>query len=95
MNKIGINELLSDESVHLEKLHKIVRETLATEELIIHNLVNPPLEVLTQGQKLSDRVAQFGGSWRFISLFGIILTVWIIFNYRQSVYTSSTRIRSS
>ncbi|MBC8155630.1 MAG: DUF1003 domain-containing protein [Bacteroidetes bacterium] len=80
MNNTGINQLLSDENAHLEKLHKIVRETLAAEELIIHNLVNPPLEILTPGQKLSDRVARFGGSWRFIILFGIILTLWIIFN---------------
>lgn len=75
-----IDQLLSDENTHLEKLHKIVRETLAAEELIIHNLKNPPFDVLTQGQKLSDQVARFGGSWRFIILFGIILTGWIIFN---------------
>ena len=80
MNNSEINQLLADENAHLDKLHKIVKETLEAEELIIHNLINPPLEVLTQGQKLSDRVAQFGGSWRFIILFGIILTLWIIFN---------------
>ncbi len=75
-----INQLLCDENAHLEKLHRIVKDTLEAEELILHNLVNPPLEVLTEGQKLSDKVAQFGGSWRFIILFGIILTAWIIFN---------------
>ena len=80
MDNSEINQLLADENVHLDKLHKIVKETLEAEELIIHNLVNPPLETLTQGQKLSDRVAQFGGSWRFIILFGIVLTIWIIFN---------------
>jgi uncharacterized membrane protein len=42
--------------------------------------LNPPLETLTRGQKISDKVAQFGGSWKFIILFGIILTLWIIFN---------------
>ncbi len=80
MNNTEIDQLLLDENQHLEKLHKIVRETLVAEELVIHNLVNPPLEVLTQGQKLSDKVARFGGSWRFIILFGFILTGWIIFN---------------
>ncbi len=80
MNKNEISQLSSDENAHLEKLHKIVRDTLEAEELIIHNLINPPIETLTQGQKLSDQVAQFGGSWRFIGLFGIILTIWIIFN---------------
>jgi uncharacterized membrane protein len=80
MNNTEIDQLLSDENEHLEKLHKIVKDTLAAEELIIYNLVNPPLETLTQGQKLSDKVARFGGSWRFIILFGIILIAWIIFN---------------
>lgn len=80
MDNTEINQLLADENEHLEKLHRIVRETLKAEKLIIHNLINPPLETLTQGQKLSDRVAQFGGSWRFIILFGIVLTLWIIFN---------------
>jgi uncharacterized membrane protein len=36
--------------------------------------------VLTKGQTISDKVATFGGSWKFIILFGIILFVWILFN---------------
>jgi len=75
-----IDELLTDENEHLNKLHQIVKDTLESEELIIHNLLNPPEEVITPGQKVSDRVAQFGGSWKFIILFGIVLTVWIVFN---------------
>ena len=80
MNNTEIDQLLADENEQLEKLHKIVQETLDAEELITQNLVNPPLDILTRGQKLSDNVAQFGGSWRFIILFGIILTGWISFN---------------
>ena len=80
LNNSDINQLLAEVDQHLEKLHKIVKDTLDAEELIIHNLINPPLETLTRGQKLFDKVAQFGGSWRFIVLFGIILTLWIVFN---------------
>jgi uncharacterized membrane protein len=80
MDNNDIDKLLSDENEHLAKLHKIVKDTLEAEELIIHNLLNPPLETLTQGQKISDKVARFGGSWRFIILFGIVLTLWIVFN---------------
>jgi uncharacterized membrane protein len=75
-----IEQLLSDEDEHLDKLHQIVKEAIEAEELIIHNLSHPPLEILTQGQKISDKVARFGGSWKFIILFGVILTLWIIFN---------------
>lgn len=80
MDNNEIDQLLSDENAHLEKMHKIVKETLIAEELIIQNLLNPPVDILTQGQKLSDKVARFGGSWRFIIYFGVALTLWIIFN---------------
>ena len=44
------------------------------------NLLNPPKEIITRGQSISDKVAQFGGSWKFIIIFAIILTVWIFYN---------------
>lgn len=76
----NIDKLLSKENEQLNRLHKIVKDTLSSEELIIHNLMNPPAETLSKGQKISDKVAMFGGSWRFIILFGIVLTIWIVFN---------------
>lgn len=75
-----MDQLRSKEIEHIEKLHQIVRESLLAEELIVHNLLHPPVEVLTKGQTISDKVAQFGGSWRFIGLFGLVLLVWISFN---------------
>lgn len=35
---------------------------------------------LTFGQKLADRVAEFGGSWVFIILFAVILASWVMLN---------------
>ena len=75
-----VEKISKTETEQLEKLHKIVRDSIEAEELIIQNLLNPPLEILTQGQKISDKVAYFGGSWRFIIFFGVFLTIWIIFN---------------
>jgi uncharacterized membrane protein len=80
MDTTEIDRLLSDENEHLDKLHQIVKDTLKAEQLIIHNLLHPPMEILTQGQKISDKVARFGGSWKFIILFGVVLTLWIVFN---------------
>ncbi len=37
-------------------------------------------EQLTFGQRLADKVAAFGGSWRFIILFGATLLAWVILN---------------
>ncbi len=78
-NKV-VNQVLANENDYLDKLHKIVQETIEEEELIINNLLHPPKEILSQGQRLSDKVSRFGGSWRFIILFGIILVVWIVYN---------------
>jgi uncharacterized membrane protein len=80
MKNTGIEELLNQENEQIKKLHQIVQDTLKAEELIIQNLLNPPLETLSRGQEISDKVARFGGSWRFIILFGIILALWIVFN---------------
>ncbi len=80
MKKESIEKLLSDEKKHLEKLHNIVKKAIDDEELIVHNLTHLPIENLTPGQKISDKVALFGGSWKFIISFFILLTFWIVFN---------------
>ena len=75
-----ITNLLDAENDHIKKLQEIVRKTIEDENLIIQNLLNPPKEILNQGQKISDKVAKFGGSWAFIISFFIILAIWITFN---------------
>jgi uncharacterized membrane protein len=35
---------------------------------------------MTFGKRVADRVAQFGGSWPFIGLFGAVLIVWMAIN---------------
>jgi uncharacterized membrane protein len=37
-------------------------------------------ERLTLGQRLADRVAAFGGSWPFISMFCVVMILWIVVN---------------
>lgn len=80
MNNTDIKQSLSDQSEQMKKLHEIVKKTLTEEKLIVNNLLNPPKEIITRGQSISDKVAQFGGSWKFIIIFAIILAVWIFYN---------------
>jgi uncharacterized membrane protein len=80
MNNNIISQVSSDENEYLDKLHKIVEQTIKEEGLIINNLLHPPADILSSGQKLSDKIARFGGSWKFIALFGIILVLWIAYN---------------
>jgi uncharacterized membrane protein len=75
-----IKNLLKSEDEQLTKLQQIVQQTIAEEKLIVENLLHQPKEVLTRGQSISDKVASFGGSWKFIISFSIILTIWVLFN---------------
>ena len=75
-----IEELFTEENSQLEKLKCIVKDTITEEKLIINNLLNPPKEIITRGQSISDKVARFGGSWKFIIIFAVILGAWILFN---------------
>ena len=72
--------ILTQGSAQLKKLQDIVKRSIEDEDLIIQNLIHPPEEILSKGQKISDKVAQFGGSWAFIMSFFIILIIWILFN---------------
>jgi uncharacterized membrane protein len=75
-----INQLSTEQNDHMAKLHQIVKDTIDEEDLIINNLLHPPRDILTPGQKVSDKVARFGGSWKFIIIFVIFFSGWIIIN---------------
>ena len=80
MNNETTSNISSKESDQLEKLRCIVANAVNEERLIIDNLLHPPAEVMTSGQRISDKVARFGGSWIFIISFLVLLTAWIAFN---------------
>jgi len=74
------DSLFESQNEQIQKLHQIVEKAVDEEKLITDNLLNPPREVLKRGQRISDKVARFGGSWTFIIIFLIILIGWIAFN---------------
>src|SRR5690349_21331829 len=75
-----INELLDTENDHLKKLNEIVLQSIEQEKLLLQHITEPAAEQLTLGQRLADRVARFGGSWKFITWFAVLLSVWIVIN---------------
>lgn len=77
---VDTKNLLKSEDEQLSKLQQIVQQTIKEEKLIIENLLHQPKEILTRGQTISDKVASFGGSWKFIIIFSFILFFWILFN---------------
>jgi uncharacterized membrane protein len=75
-----IRHIFQSESDQLRKLRTIVQKSIDDEKLITENLLHPSQEVLSPGQKISDKVATFGGSWAFIISFFVVLIAWIIYN---------------
>ena len=75
-----LDSLSQSQDDQIKKFHAIVEEAINEEALIIDKLQHPQAEFLTKGQKLSDSVAMFGGSWKFIILFAVILAIWIFYN---------------
>ena len=47
---------------------------------IIAHLDQEYARTTTKADKLADRIASFGGSWRFILIFSGLLTAWILWN---------------
>ena len=78
-NKKYVMELLKSEDDQLKKMHAIIEKAI-TEETLITATIEESDEKRSYGEVLSDKVAQFGGSWKFIIIFGVILMIWIIYN---------------
>src|SRR5438477_8591150 len=75
-----IKEVLEDEIGELSALDQEVIESLQQHEILSSDIIKQFEKKLTFGERLSDRIAEFGGSWKFIILFGAVLFVWIILN---------------
>jgi uncharacterized membrane protein len=75
-----IKEVLEDEIGELSVLDNEVIESLQQHEILSSDISKQFERKLTFGERLSDHIASFGGSWRFIILFGIVLFGWIILN---------------
>ncbi len=75
-----VQSLLEDEKGELSTLDREVLQGLQEHEILARN---PEVEIdahLTVGQRMADRIAAFGGSWYFISVFAVILFAWMALN---------------
>jgi CRP/FNR family transcriptional regulator, cyclic AMP receptor protein len=68
----------------IDLLTAVGRRLRATDELLrthVSRNVNVEAEErMTLGARIADKVAEFGGSWKFIILFGVIMLVWVTLN---------------
>jgi uncharacterized membrane protein len=67
-------DMLTIVEKHLRAAHELMRTRVAR---------NPNVEIdekETLGERMADVVAKFGGSWRFVILFGLVLLAYVITN---------------
>jgi len=74
----------------LGKQERHVAHHLAARTPIAKNVSRDFSEQMTFGQRLADKVAAFGGSWTFISIFAVILVVWVLLNSYILIRYNST-----
>jgi uncharacterized membrane protein len=75
-----VEELLKTEHGELTELDRQVAESMATHETLAENVEEEFEQRWTFGERLSDHIASFGGSWMFIIIFAAWLAVWAAYN---------------
>ncbi len=76
-----LSAYLVEEVGELSHLEEDVLKTIADQESLATKVnMENALAPFTYGQRLADKIASFGGSWKFIILFGIFILLWISFN---------------
>ena len=70
----------------LRRAEQRVIETTAHRRLVATDTNAQFAGDLTFGQRLADRVAQFGGSWTFILLFAGALVTWALLNTKEFLF---------
>ena len=75
-----VKEVLEDEIGELSVLDQEVVDSLQEREILSENIGKEFDKDLTFGERLSDKIASFGGSWTFIIVFFTVLLIWIVIN---------------
>ena len=73
-------KLFNSEYEKLTEQERHVAHHITERTPISTNVVQDYSEQMTLGQKMADKVASFGGSWVFISIFACVMVIWILLN---------------
>lgn len=76
-----IAEYLMNEVGELTAMEDDVLKTLQNHEILSKKIgADSESTNFTFGQRLADKIASFGGSWKFIIIFGVFILIWIFSN---------------
>lgn len=80
MKKKSVTRFVNKENLKIRKMNQLVADAIKNNENITETLLETKAGKLTLGQRMADNVASFGWSRTFITIFGIILLIWILTN---------------
>jgi uncharacterized membrane protein len=72
-----VRNILEADKGELSTLEEQVMKSLREQDILSKNINVEFEEQLTFGERMADRIAEFGGSWRFIAIFAAVLLLWI------------------
>ncbi|MCG2613849.1 DUF1003 domain-containing protein [Terrimonas sp. NA20] len=75
-----IDQLLQEDHGELDEVAKLVAKSINNRRLVSNVKAGPGDQDSSLGERLADKVASFGGSWRFIIIFFAMLIGWMILN---------------
>ncbi|MGH6943366.1 MAG: DUF1003 domain-containing protein [Geminicoccaceae bacterium] len=75
-----VRSLLTQERGELSSLERSVVESLAHHETLATDVEAQFQKKQSLGERLADKIADFGGSWTFILLFAGFILVWVVIN---------------
>jgi uncharacterized membrane protein len=79
-----VEELIKAEHGELTELDRQVAESMATHDTLAEDVDREFDERRTLGERISDHLARFGGSWTFVIWFVAAIFLWIGFNQEAS-----------
>jgi len=75
-----VQQIIERGKGELSGLEQEVVKSLREEEILSRDVNADFVRRLTFGERAADRVAAFGGSWRFVGIFGLVLFLWVAIN---------------
>jgi uncharacterized membrane protein len=75
-----VKDVLAKGKHEVSILEEQVIKSLKEHELLSTDINAEFDRKLTLGERMADRMAEYAGSWRFISIFMVVLFIWIIIN---------------
>lgn len=75
-----LHRLTENGKIDIDLFSDFITEHIDDDELLTQVLMQSENEEVSMGDKVADKVADFGGSWAFIITFFTVLLGWIVLN---------------